>query len=48
MLATALLHGAGLGLGIGTVKLGRRSDLALRASGGGMAALGVAILAGVI
>ena len=48
MFATALLHGAGIGLGIGVAKLGRHSDLALRASGGGMAALGVAILAGVI
>lgn len=48
MLATALLHGAGLGLGIGGAKLGRRSELALRAGGGGMAALGIAILAGVI
>lgn len=48
MLATALLHGAGLGLGIAGERLGRRSEMALRAGGGGMAALGLAILAGVI
>lgn len=48
MLATAALHGAGIGLGLGAAKLGQRAQLAVRASGGGMAALGVALLAGVI
>ncbi len=48
MLATAMLHGGGIGLGIGTARLGRRSELALRAGGGAMAALGLAILAGAI
>lgn len=48
MIATALLHGAGIALGVGGIKIGNRSDLALRASGGGMAALGLAMFAGVI
>jgi urease accessory protein len=48
MLATALLHSAGLTLGIGAEKLGQRYELALRASGCGMAALGLGILANVI
>jgi urease accessory protein len=48
MIATAALHGAGIGLGIGAAKLGGRAQVALRAGGGGMAALGLALLAGVI
>ena len=48
MLATALLHGAGIALAIGAAKLGSRSELALRAGGASMAALGFAILAGAI
>lgn len=49
MLATALLHGAGLALGFGLGRAGERSSgLALRASGGAMALAGVAILAGAV
>lgn len=49
LLATALLHGAGLALGLGLGKGGERGGgLVLRAGGGAMALAGVAILAGVI
>lgn len=44
MLATALLHGAGLGLAAG--RIGARSKLALQAGGGAMALAGVALLGG--
>ena len=48
MLATALLHGAGITLAIGAARLGSRSELALRAGGASMAALGLVILTGAL
>jgi len=48
MLATALLHTAGIGLAITTGKLAARSDLLVRAGGGAMALAGVGILTGMI
>lgn len=49
MLATAVLHGAGLGLGYIADRIGRSyGGLALRAGGGAVAAAGIAILAGVL
>lgn len=49
MLATALLHGAGVALGLGLGRAGERSGgLVLRAGGGAITLAGVAILAGVI
>ena len=48
MLATALLHVAGVAAGFGIGRYGARSALMLRASGGAMATAGVAILAGLI
>jgi urease accessory protein len=46
MLATALLHVAGIGLGLAVGRLGVRSKLALQAGGGAMALAGVALLGG--
>ncbi|HKP26964.1 MAG TPA: HupE/UreJ family protein [Dongiaceae bacterium] len=46
MLATALLHVVGIGLGLGVGKIGARSKLILQASGGAMALAGVALLSG--
>jgi urease accessory protein len=46
MLATAALHVAGIGLGVAVGRIGARSRLALRASGGAMALAGVALLSG--
>jgi urease accessory protein len=46
MLATALLHVAGIGLGLAIGKIGARSKLVLQASGGAMALAGVALLGG--
>lgn len=49
MLATALLHGVGVALGLGLGRTPERGGgLVLRAGGGAMALAGVAILAGVI
>lgn len=48
MLATALLHAAGIGLAITTGRLASRSDLLVRAGGGAMALAGVGILTGMI
>ncbi|WP_395022461.1 HupE/UreJ family protein [Dongia sp.] len=49
MLATALLHGTGVGLGIGIARFGRSySPRVIRFGGGAMAVAGVAILTGVI
>ena len=46
MLATALLHVAGIGLGLAIGKIGARSKLVLQASGGATALAGVALLGG--
>ena len=46
MLATALLHVAGIGLGLAVGRIGARSKLVLQASGGAMALAGVALLGG--
>lgn len=46
MVATAMLHVAGVGLGLAVAKIGARSQLALQASGGAMALAGVALLSG--
>jgi urease accessory protein len=46
MLATAALHGAGIGLGLAVGRIGARSRLAWQASGGAMALAGVALLSG--
>jgi len=46
MLATAMLHVAGIGLGLAVGKIGARSKLVLQASGGAMALAGVALLGG--
>ena len=46
MLATALLHAAGLGLGLGTSRIGARSRLAYQTGGAAMALAGVGILTG--
>ena len=46
MLATAILHVAGLVLGLAAGTIGARSQLALQASGGAMALAGVALLGG--
>jgi urease accessory protein len=46
MLATALLHVAGIGLGVLVGKVGARSKLVLQAGGGAMALAGVALLGG--
>ena len=46
LLATAALHIAGIGLALGIGRIGARSELALRASGGAMALAGVALLSG--
>jgi urease accessory protein len=46
VLATAALHVAGIGLGVAVGRIGARSRLALRASGGAMALAGVALLSG--
>ena len=46
MLATALLHVVGIGLGLAVGRIGTRSKLALQASGGAMALAGVALLSG--
>jgi urease accessory protein len=46
MLATALLHVAGIGLGLAVGQIGARSKLALQAGGGAMALAGVALLGG--
>lgn len=48
MLATALLHGAGIALATGTKKLGHRHEFALRAAGCAMAAFGLGFLANAI
>lgn len=48
LLATALLHLAGIALGFGIGLIGRRSHLAARAGGGAMAIAGVAMLSGLI
>jgi len=49
MLATALLHAAGIGLGFALAQIGAaRGGLLVRTAGGGAAALGLAILAGVL
>jgi urease accessory protein len=47
-LATALLHAAGLALGIGADRLGGWSAKASRIAGGAMAAAGVGIMAGAL
>lgn len=46
MVATAMLHVAGVGLGLAVAKIGARSQLALQASGGAMALAGVGLLSG--
>jgi urease accessory protein len=46
MLATALLHVGGIGLGLAIGRIGARSKLVLQASGGAMALAGVALLGG--
>jgi urease accessory protein len=46
MLATALLHVAGIGLGLAVGQIGTRSKLVLQAGGGAMALAGVALLGG--
>lgn len=46
MLATAVLHVAGIGLGLAVVGISSRSQLALRAGGGAIALAGVALLGG--
>lgn len=46
ILATALLHAAGIALGEGAGRIGARSQVALRVSGGAMALAGVALLGG--
>jgi urease accessory protein len=46
ILATALLHAAGIGLGLGAGRIGSRSQLAFQAGGGAMALAGIAILTG--
>lgn len=48
MLATALLHAAGVGAGFGLARTGERSPWLTRAAGGFASVLGVGILAGVI
>ena len=48
MLATALLHAAGIAIGLGIGRIGERSRLAMQAGGGAMALAGVGILAGVL
>jgi urease accessory protein len=46
MMATALLHMLGIGIGLGIGRIGARSPIALQAAGGAMALGGVAILTG--
>ena len=46
LLATASLHGVGIGLGYGVARIGARSRFALQAGGGAMALAGVALLSG--
>jgi urease accessory protein len=48
MLATALLHAAGIALGLGFGRMGERSRLAFQAGGGAMALAGLGLLAGVL
>lgn len=48
MLATALLHMAGIGAAFTSGRLARRSNLLVRAGGGAMALAGVGILTGMI
>ncbi len=49
MLATALLHAIGIGLGVALAKIGEaRGGLLVRAAGGAAAALGLGILTGVL
>ena len=48
MLATALLHTAGIGAGFASARLVSRSDMLARAGGGAMALAGVGILTGLI
>ncbi|HEV8390221.1 MAG TPA: HupE/UreJ family protein [Dongiaceae bacterium] len=46
VLATGLLHAAGIGAGLAFGKAGARADLALRAGGGAIAVAGTALLTG--
>jgi urease accessory protein len=46
LLATALLHAAGIALGYSVGRIGARSQLVLQAGGGAMALAGVALLSG--
>ena len=48
MLATALLHAAGIAVGLGVGRIGERSRLAFQAGGSAMALAGLGLLAGVI
>jgi len=48
MLATALLHAAGIGAALTSARLAARSDWLVRASGGAMALAGIGILTGLI
>ncbi|HWA20629.1 MAG TPA: HupE/UreJ family protein [Devosia sp.] len=49
MLATAMLHAVGIGLGLGVARLGNRfAPRAIRASGAVMAVAGIGILTGVV
>ncbi|MBL8582142.1 MAG: HupE/UreJ family protein [Rhizobiaceae bacterium] len=48
MLATALLHIAGIALGFGVGRIGQRTPFAVQAGGGTMALVGVAMLGGLI
>ena len=48
MLATALLHAAGIGAGLASARFASRTDLLVRACGGAMALAGVGILTGIV